>query len=391
LLLTPRRWTALAILLAIAVALAACAPAAAPTPTPTKAPAVTPTTAPAPTAAAVPTKAAEPTKPAAATPTTAPAATATPRPATLKFGSIQSVSDAGVYVAIDKGYFKEQGITIEVNNFRTVAELIAPLGTGQLDFMATPLSSALLAAADRGIEMKIVADKGQSLPKWEFAWMNLRKDLSDSKQVKTPADLKGMKIAIPSPGSLGDQTVQMALEQAGLKATDAEIIVLPFAEHASAFANKGIAANYAVEPFIATGTAQGFSVKWIPNSQYFDGRTETATIIYGSAILKDQDLGRRWMVAYLKGVRDYMKAFTTKEGRDEVVNILVKYSTVKDPKLYDVMEMPYLDPNGTPDKKSMDAQYKWFVDKALYTGKKTFGDILDLSYSEFATQKLGKQ
>ena len=249
----------------------------------------------------------------------------------------------------------------------------------------------MLAAADRGIEMKIVADKGQSLPKWEFAWMNLRKDLADSKQVKTPADLKGMKIAIPSPGSLGDQTVQMALEQAGLKATDAEIIVLPFAEHAAAFANKGIAANYAVEPFIATGTQQGFSVKWIPNSQYFDGRTETATIIYGSAILKDQDLGRRWMIAYLKGIRDYLKAFTTKEGRDEVVNILVKYSTVKDPKLYDVMEMPYLDPNGTPDKKSMDAQYKWFVDKALYTGKKTFNDIIDLSYSEFATQKLGKQ
>lgn len=380
-----RKGMMLAAVLGLVLGLVACAPAATPTPTPTKAPPTAPTT------AVAPAKTAEPTKPPAPTPTTAPAATATPRPAALKFGSIQSISDAGVYVALDKGYFKEQGITMEVINFRTVPELIPGIGTGQLDVMATPLSSALLAAAERGIEMKIVADKGQSLPKWEFAWLVLRKDLSDSGQVKTAADLKGMRMAIPSPGSLGDQTVQIMLEQAGLKPGDVQVDVLPFAEQAAAFGNKAIAASYTVDPFIARGIQEGFSVKWIPNSKFFDGKTQTATIIYGSAILKDQDLGRRWMIAYLKGIRDYLKAFTTKEGRDEVVNILVKYSTVKDPKLYDVMEMPYLDPNGTPDLKSMDAQYKWFVDKALFTGKKTFNDIMDLSYAEFAAQRLGKQ
>ncbi|MDO8691698.1 MAG: ABC transporter substrate-binding protein [Dehalococcoidia bacterium] len=371
------------------LALTACAPAAAPTATPTKAPAAAATSAP----VAAPTTAlqATPTKPAAPAPTAPPAATAPPKAVTLQFGSIQSVSDAGVYVAIDKGYFKEQGITINVNNFRTVAELIAPLGTGQLDFMATPLSTALLAAADRGVELKIVADKGQSLPKWEFAWISLRKDLADSGQVKTAADLKGMKIAVPSPGSLGDQTAQMMIEQAGLKPTDAEIVVMAFTDQAAALANKGIAAGYAVEPYIATGIQQGFAVKWIPNSQFFGGRVETATIIYGSSILKDPDLAKRWMVAYLKGIRDYTKAFTTKEGRQEVVDILIKYSTIKDPKLYDVMEMPFLDPNGVPDKKSMDAQYKFFVDKALYTGKKTFDDITDLSYAAAAAQQLGKQ
>lgn len=371
--------TMLALVLGLLLTLAGCAPAAAPTAVPTKAPAASPTT-----AAATPTSA--PPKAAATTPAAPPS-----KQVTLKFGSIQSVSDAGVYIAMDKGYFQEQGITIEVNNFRTVADLIAPFGTGQLDVIATPLSTALLASAERGVEMKIAADKGQSLPKWEFAWIVLRKDLADSGQVKTPADLKGMRIAIPSPGSLGDQTVQIMLEQAGLKPGDATVDVLPFTDQASAFGNKGIAASYTVEPYIATGVQQGFSVKWIPNSQFFNGRAETATIIYGPSIFKDQDLGRRFMIAFLRGVRDYNKAFTTKEGREQVVSILTKYSTVKDAKLYDVMEMPYLDPNGTPDKPSMDAQYKWFVSKGLYTGKKTFDDITDLSFSQYATQQLGKQ
>ncbi|MDP2661657.1 MAG: ABC transporter substrate-binding protein [Dehalococcoidia bacterium] len=294
-------------------------------------------------------------------------------------------------MALDKGYFKEQGITIEVVNFATVPELIPAVGTGQIDVMATPLSSGLLSAFDRGVDMRIVADKGQSLPKFEFAWIVLRKDLADSGQVKTAADLKGMKVAIPSPLSLGDMTVRIMLEQAGVKQGEVAVEVLPFAQQVTAFGNKAIAASYTVDPFIARGIQEGFSVKWIPNSRFFDGKVQTAMIIYGSGLMKDKDLGQRWMVAYLKGIRDYMKAFTTKEGRPEVVATLAKYTTIKDPLLYDVMEMPFLDPNGAPDKKSVDAQYKWFVENKIYEGKTTFDAITDLSYLDFATQKLGKQ
>lgn len=97
------------------------------------------------------------------------------------------------------------------------------------------------------------------------------------------------------------------------------------------------------------------------------------------------------MVAYLKGTRDYLKAFTTKEGREDVVRILARYTTMNDSNLYDLVEMPYIEPNGQLDKKSADAQYKWFVDKGLYTGKKTLSDISGLSFVEYAAQKLGKQ
>ena len=368
----------LVVLFGLVTALAACTPAAAPTPTPTKAP------------AAAPTKAAEATKPPAPVPTTAPA-TPTPKPVTIKIGNIQSISEAGIYIAMERGYFKEQGITIELNAFRNTAEAMAPLATEKLDILIASLSQALLAAVDRGVEMRIAAGQGVSQPNWEFGWVVLRKDLADSGKVKTPADLKGEKIAVSSLGGLGDQIAQTLLEQAGLKPTDAEIVALPFAEQTPAYNNKVLAAGYSVEPYIATGFQQGFTTKWIPTSRIFGGKLQAGIVVFGPALLKDQDAGRRWMIAYLKGVRDYLKTFTTKEGRTEVVNYLVKYSSVKDPKLYDVMEMPYIDPNGLLDKKSTDLQYKFYVDKGLYTGKKTFDDITDMSYVEYAVQKLGKQ
>ncbi len=374
----------LAMLLTLVTALAACTPAAAPTPTPTKAPAA------APTQAAV-TKPPEATKPPAQTPTAPAAATATPKAATIKLGTAQAVSDAAVFIAMEKGYFKEQGITLELSPLRSLNEGTAPLATGQLDAMVGSLSAGLLAAIDRGVELKIVAEKSQSIPKWEFNWVMLRKDLADSGKIKTIADLKGMKVAIPSPGSIGEQAIQIMMEQAGLKPGDVEMVVLAPADQAAAFANQAIAAGYNFDPFIARAVQEGFAVKWVPASTLFGGKLEAGIVVFGPALLKDQDLARRWMIPYIRGVRDYLKAFTTKEGRGDVINILVKNSTVKDPKLYDVMEMPYIDPNGQLDKKSMDAQYKWYVEKGLYAGKKTFDDIIELSFVDYAVQQLGKQ
>lgn len=374
-----RKGISLLVLLGVVLIFAGCTPAATPTATPTKAP------------AAAPTKAAEATKPAAAA-TTAPAApTATSKQATVKFGTIQTMTDAGVYVAMDKGYFKEQGIDLELVTFRTTAELIAPLGTGQIDSASTTLSATLLSAADRGIDLKIVADKGQSRPNWEFTWVLLRKDLADSGKIKSASDLKGTKVSITSQGSTADQSTQLMIEQAGLKPDDVEVVVVPTADATAALGNKAVFAAYNMEPQIAVAVQQGFAVKWLPVSSFYGGTVQQATVVFGPAMLKDQDLSRRWMIAYLKGVRDYVKAFTTKEGRSDVVNSLVKYSPVKDPKLYDVIEMGYLDPNGMPDMKSVDAEYKWFVAKGLYTGKKTVNDITDLSFAEYAVQKLGKQ
>ncbi len=366
--------------------ISACAPAAAPTsPSPTPAPAT------APPPATAPAKAAEPTKPAASPTAAPPVATPTPKPATVKFGNIGAVSQAGTTLAIERGYLKEQGITVEVIDFRSVAEMIAPLGTGQIDVMGVPLSIPLLAAADRGVDLKLVAGEGQGAKDFDSNWILLRKDLADSGQVKKAADLKGMKVAIPSQGSSGEMYVHMMLGEVGLKPSDVELMILPFTEQAAAFANKAIAAAYSTEPFVSVSVQQGVSTRWIPVRQFFGDKVQHTVILFGAALLKDQDLGRRWTTAYLKGSRDYLKALANPKERVELVKILVKYTSVKDPKQYDVMGMPYLDPNGLPDKKSTEGQYKWYVSQGIYKEKRTFEDITDLSYVEYALQKLGKQ
>lgn len=374
---------ALAVSLIVLLVGSACLPAAAPTPTPIgKAPTAAPTKAPAP----APTKAPEPTKP------PAPAATATPRPAAVKYGSLPGVFNAALYFGLDRGYFKEQGINLETVDFRTITELVAPVGTGQLDVVGMPLSTPLMAAADRGVELKLVAALSvSSQPSNNHTWIMLRKDLKDSGQVKTPADLKGMKVAIPSQGGLGDQTILLMLAQAGLKAEDVEMVVLPAAEQAAAFANKAIAAGYTLEPQISDILSKGLAVKWLPISQYYGGKVQTGVIVFGPNMFKDQDVARRWMTAYVKGIREYLKASSSKEGRAEAVNALIAHTPLKDPKAYEPMELPAVDPNGQPERQNIETQYKYWVDGGFYKGQTTIDKIIDMSYLDFAVQRLGKQ
>ncbi len=116
---------------------------------------------------------------------------------------------------MEKGFFREQGIDIEVVPFPSVAEQVAPLGTGQVDLVGIPVSSALLAAVDRGIEVRVVGSAAQQREKWGSTQMVLRKDPADSGQVKTPKDLKGMKIAIPSQGSYLETVARLVLAEGG--------------------------------------------------------------------------------------------------------------------------------------------------------------------------------
>ena len=54
-------------------------------------------------------------------------------PVTLKVGTINATADAAIFIAMEKGYFRDEGIEIELQEFATSALMIPPLATGQLD------------------------------------------------------------------------------------------------------------------------------------------------------------------------------------------------------------------------------------------------------------------
>ena len=82
----------------------------------------------------------------------------------VNVGAASTTSDAPIYIAAKKGYFREEGFEAKVTNFRSAADMVAPLGIGQLDAGAGSASAGLYNAMLQGIKIKIVADKASSSP-----------------------------------------------------------------------------------------------------------------------------------------------------------------------------------------------------------------------------------
>src|SRR5205085_10163193 len=103
----------------------------------------------------------------------------------VKMGDLPTLSSAGLYIAMDKGFFQAKGITVDVEPFASGAKMIPALATGQLDVATGSPSAGLYNAIASGMEFKIVADKGQVRPGASFVPLTVRKDLVDSGKVKT--------------------------------------------------------------------------------------------------------------------------------------------------------------------------------------------------------------
>jgi NitT/TauT family transport system substrate-binding protein len=379
---------ALALLL-LSFAVPACAPntpSTAPTGAPSSPSALAPASSPG--GLAVPSPAASP----ASSPVASPIA-ALPKPTgamkTVKVGVIGSASDAGVYIALEQGYFAEQGLNVELEFFDSAARMPPAIGTEQIQVGGGALSAGLFNLIARQVPLKIVADKG-SMPKgFGFEGMMVRQDLLDSGAVQSPADLKGKKVAHVSEANGTHFLADMALRKAGLTDKDVELITMPFPDMVVALANKSVDAAMYLEPNGTRAEEQKIAKRWMMGDEIYPDH-QLAVIFYSPGFVQDTDVARRFAVAYLKGIRDYDAAFKRGQNKPAIIAQLAKHGTVKDPALYEQMIPPGLDSNGTLNLKSIQEEAGWYFDRGFLTEKPDLAKIIDTSFVEFAVQQVGR-
>lgn len=364
---------------ALVLTLSACAPAAAPTPTPTKPPAAvpaTPTTAP---ATAVPTASPRPTA-VPATPTAKPAAVK------VRFASPAFVSDAGVFIAQEKGYFKAQDIDSELVSIKSATDAPPLMARGDLEVAGGSASAGLYNAIARGIDLKIVADKGSCPKGFDLGGMFVRKDLVD--QIKTVPDLKGRKIGISCTICSGEYFALGILKGGGLTLKDVEMVEMAAPDLLMALANKSIDVAYFTEPNPTQAAERGLGVYW-KKCDEGEPDGQAGVIIYSDTFAKNVDAARRWMQAYLMGVREYNDAFLKNKNKPEVASILAKYGPLKDLSLYNKMGMPGLHPDGKMNADSLFKQQEFFVERGAMQQRVDLKKAIDTQFIEYAAQKLG--
>src|SRR5581483_12439123 len=78
---------------------------------------------------------------------------------TLKVGTQHVATDGPMYIAQEKGYFKDQGLNVQFTDVNG-EEAISSVATGQLDISVGAIYAGLFNAIGRGLEIRLVATKG---------------------------------------------------------------------------------------------------------------------------------------------------------------------------------------------------------------------------------------
>src|ERR1700730_15212178 len=136
---------------------------------------------------------------------------------TVKIGVVNLSTDVAFYIAEKRGYFKQEGLQADFVYFDSGAKMIVPLGSGALDAGGGATSAGLYNAVERGIELRVVADKGMSVDGYDYKALVVRKDLVDSGAFKSLADLKGKKVAVVAKGAADESVLHQALLKGGLE------------------------------------------------------------------------------------------------------------------------------------------------------------------------------
>ncbi|MGF9714014.1 ABC transporter substrate-binding protein [Paenibacillus naphthalenovorans] len=310
-------------------------------------------------------------------------------PAKVRVGTLKALADAPIYIALEKGYFKQQNLDVEDVAFETGADMIAPLTAGQLEVGGGGVSAGFYNALSRGFDIQIVADKGHVGSDSNYVNFLVRKELIDSGQIKTFEDLRGKKVAVVSKTGSNAVHLSAALKKGGLTLNDVELLEMTFPNMGTAFGNGSLDVGIIPEPFVSRYVANGLAVNWkgvhdaIPNAQ-------TGVLFYSSKFAKDNpDVANRFMTAYLKGVRDYNDAFFKQKGYDEVVSILTKHTTVKDAALYKQMAPAGIDPYGKLNQESLQLDYDWYKSQGLIKTDVDLNQVINTSFLEAAQKELG--
>nr|WP_042189718.1 ABC transporter substrate-binding protein [Kibdelosporangium sp. MJ126-NF4] len=170
--------------------------------------------------------------------------------ARIRLGVLPIVDTAPVHIAIRKGYFKDEGVEVELKTIQGGAAAIPGLVNGELDVTFSNWVSFLAAQAKGVADLKLVADGYRGRPD-----MFLVVATPDS-AVKTPADLAGKRVAVNTRANVVELAVRAGLKAKGVDANTVQFTEMPFPDMQAALQRKDVDAALLVEPFLTRAMQQ---------------------------------------------------------------------------------------------------------------------------------------
>src|SRR5437588_7121846 len=295
-------------------------------------------------------------------------------PLKAKIGVLRLSSSAPVFIAQDKGYFRDAGLDVELKFFDAAQPIAVATTSGDIDFGITAFTAGLYNLAGKGT-LKVIG--GMSREKAGYPLIGyFASNNAYAGGLKTPKDLAGKRVAVTQVGSSFHYSLGLLADKYGFKLADVKIIPLQSLSNAAA-ALKGETVDAALLPISTArklmddGGAKflgwvGDETPWQLGAVFASPKTLANKALVTKLLTALDRADREYHDVILASVKDGNAVIN--ETTKPLLEIIAKYANL--PVEQVVGNCAYIDPDGKLDVGNVDNQIKWlqsqgFVDKGF--------------------------
>ncbi|WP_024339196.1 ABC transporter substrate-binding protein [Bradyrhizobium japonicum] len=286
-----------------------------------------------------------------------------------KIGVLRLSSSAPVFIAQDKGYFRDAGLEVELKFFDAAQPIAVATTSGDVDFGITAFTAGLYNLAGKGT-LKVIG--GMSREKAGYPLIGyFASNKAYAAGLKTPKDLAGKRVAVTQVGSSFHYSLGLLADKYGFKLAEVKIVPLQSLSNAAA-ALKGETVDAALLPvstarkLMDEGGAKflgwvGDETPWQLGAVFASPKTLTnraaVTKLLGALAKADREYHDVILAAMKGGVAPI------NEQTRPLLEIVAKYTNL--PVEQVVGNCAYIDPDGKLDVTNVDNQIKWLQEQGF--------------------------
>ncbi len=286
-----------------------------------------------------------------------------------RIGVLRLSSSAPVFIAQDKGYFREAGLDVELKFFDAAQPIAVAATSGDIDFGVTAFTAGLYNLAGKGV-LKVIG--GMSREKSGYPLIGyFASNNAYAAGLKTPKDLAGKRVAVTQVGSSFHYSLGLLADKYGFKLAEVKVIPLQSLSNAAA-ALKGETVDAALLPvstarkLMDEGGAKflgwvGDETPWQLGAVFAAPKTLTNKVLVTKLLGALAKADREYHDVILAAMKDGVAPIN--EQTKPLLEIIAKYTNL--PVEQVVGNCAYIDPDGKLDVKNVDNQIKWLQEQGF--------------------------
>jgi len=303
-------------------------------------------------------------------------------------GALRFTSHSAGFIALEKGYYKEEGLDVEFSFFQAAQPIAVAVASGDVDFGIAGVTGGLMNLADKGA-VKVVAGVLHE-KKGVDGMVLLASNKAYDAGVTSVAKMKGHSLAITQTGSTFHYMMARVAEKEGFPLSDMRLVPLQKVGSMIGALKSGQVDTMIMVPHIAKPLVKAGAAKKL-GMLYDYAEYQISTLFTSTKNTEERrDVVKRFVKAYARGIAEFNRVMldpkadpTEKEALTKIIHKYVYKDRPYEKAAPSIQAgAMYLNEGARLDLTDVEKQVNWFKNAKLVPQSLTMEKLVDTGFVE---------